>query len=91
MYTIFSDLDTGVPFYFVKGMKQDVVGQMLRDCIERGLDPSAVTDFAMDMSPAFRSGVRYTFPNLGLPLTNFTFFNFSGKEWMSLYVRSRRG
>jgi transposase len=69
--TAFVDLDTGHAVWVTEGKGKATLAEFTAYLTSRGVDPSVVTDFSLDMSEAFIQGIRENFPNARVTFDKF--------------------
>lgn len=69
--TIFADLDERKVLFVADGRKAEVLEDFRWDLIEHGADPDQITEFGMDMSRTYASGVKTSFPGASITFDKF--------------------
>ncbi len=67
----FIDLDTGKLLGVEEGKSSDTIETFVKQASSNGLDPGAITDVSIDMSPAFQAGVREHFAGARISFDKF--------------------
>ena len=69
--TAFVDLDRGHAIWVTEGKGKAVLARFAAYLTSRGVDPSVITDFTLDMSEAFIQGIGENFPQARLTFDKF--------------------
>lgn len=69
--TVFMDLDKRRIVYATEGKDAETVRAFKTDLKDHGGDPKKVTEFCLDMSPAFQSGIEEAFPHAKITFDQF--------------------
>ncbi|GHU46390.1 ISL3 family transposase ISMac21 [Clostridia bacterium] len=89
MYTIFTNIDTKIPFAMIKGMDSSTFKKMIDKTAAQGFDPLKIKHVTMDMSGAFKKGARLYFPNAKRTVDKFHVVKDFNKH-MDTFVRAEQ-
>jgi transposase len=69
--TVFADMNNGEVIYVTKGKNSQTIKAFAEELSNHGAKPEQITDIAIDMSPAFISGVNEHLPNADITFDKF--------------------